>query len=330
MTDTLKILLAAGLTFAAGLAVGPLVIRAAKKLKAGQVILGYVEQHSYKSGTPTMGGFIFLLPASAVSMILGYTKLAAVAVALTLSYATLGFLDDFIKIKFKQNLGLRAYQKLIGQLGIAVIVTVFCYKNPLVGTVIDIPFAAVTLNLKWWYLPFTMFAFIALTNAVNLTDGLDGLAGSVGIAYFAFFALIIYLRGEAADYFGETVLSDELNGLAVFSAAMAGGIGAFLWFNGNPATVMMGDTGSLAMGGAAAAVAVFSRTPLLILVLGVTYIASCVSVIAQVISFKLTGKRVLLMAPLHHHFEKKGLPEQKIVLRYALITVAAGLIALAA
>ena len=138
------------------------------------------------------------------------------------------------------------------------------------------------------------------------------------------------LRGEAADYFGETVLSDELNGLAVFSAAMAGGIGAFLWFNGNPATVMMGDTGSLAMGGAAAAVAVFSRTPLLILVLGVTYIASCVSVIAQVISFKLTGKRVLLMAPLHHHFEKKGLPEQKIVLRYALVTVAAGLIALAA
>lgn len=320
MTLGLKCFLAAAVTFAAAMLIAPFAIKMLKKLKAGQVILGYVEQHSAKSGTPTMGGIIFLIPVAAVSLGFGYGKLTLVAVLTTFGYALLGFLDDFIKIKTHANLGLKPYQKIIGQLGIAVIIGVFCYKNPVIGGVINLPFSNKTLDLKWWYVPFTVLIYVATTNSVNLTDGLDGLAGSVSSVYFICFLAVAFASSAALASQGKNSAAAELSGMAVFSASLVGGLAAFLWHNFNPAEVMMGDTGSLALGGAAATVAVFTKNPFLIVSAGIMFVVTCISVILQVLYFKLTKKRIFLMAPLHHHLEKKGLSEGKIVCRYTVIT----------
>lgn len=327
MSSQLRVALSALAAFFIAMLLAPAVIKLAKRLKAGQVVLGYVAQHSGKSGTPTIGGPIFVLPAAAVTLIFAYSRFSLIAVCVMLAYAVLGFLDDFIKIKFKQNLGLRAYQKLIGQLGIAAITTYFCYVNEYIGSSINLPFTDLVLNLKWWYLPFTAFVYIAVTNAVNLTDGLDGLASSVGLVYFVAFAAIVYAAYNQALAFGQTPYSDQLLSLTVFCAALVGALAAFMWHNSNPASIMMGDTGSLALGGAAASVAVFSKNPFLFVIIGIMYVVSCISVIVQVLSFKLTGKRVFKMSPYHHHLELSGVAEQKIVWRYAVITAVCAAIA---
>lgn len=292
-----------------------------KKLKAGQVILGYVEQHSAKAGTPTMGGFIFIIPVAVVTLAFGYGKLTLVAVLTMLGYGLLGFLDDFLKIKTHNNLGLKPYQKIIGQLGVALIIGFFCYKNPVVGGSINLPFTDKVVDLKWWYVPFTVFVYIATTNAVNLTDGLDGLAGSVSAVYFIGFFAIAYAATQNLIFYGQTVYGAEVSGMSVYAASLIGGVCAFLWFNFNPAQIMMGDTGSLALGGAVASLAVFTKNPLLIVSSGIMFVVSCISVIVQVLYFKATKKRIFLMAPLHHHLEKKGLSEGKIVCRYTIATL---------
>ncbi len=321
MSLGLKCFLALATSFIAALCVAPLVIRLMKKLKAGQVILGYVEQHSAKSGTPTMGGFIFILPVAVVTLAFGYGKLSLVAVLTMLGYGLLGFLDDFLKIKTQNNLGLKPYQKIIGQLGIALIIGIFCYKNPVVGGSINLPFTDKVWDLKWWYVPFTVLVYVATTNAVNLTDGLDGLAGSVSAVYFLGFFAIAFAATQSLNFYGQVLDEAEVSGMAVFAASLVGGVCAFLWFNFNPAQIMMGDTGSLALGGAAASIAVFTKNPLLILLSGIMFVVSCISVILQVLYFKLTKKRIFLMAPLHHHLEKKGLSEGKIVCRYTVVTL---------
>lgn len=313
-----------------GLILSPLIIKMAKKLKAGQSILQYVDNHLSKAGTPTFGGTIFIFSSIITLLIFGgfKSKLGLVSGGVMFAYGILGFLDDFIKIKFKQNLGLKAYQKLIGQLGIAIIVTIFCYKNYSVGTYINIPFLYKQVNLNWWYIPCCMLIFLATTNAVNLTDGLDGLAGGVSSIFFIVFAVILSIDIFNSQAIGDVLIEKELTSLACFNASFLGGILAFLCVNTFPAKIFMGDTGSMAIGGAVCCVAIFSRNPLLILLVGIMYVVSCISVIIQVLVFKAKRKRVFLMAPYHHHLQYKGFSETQIGVWYAVITIICGCIAI--
>lgn len=317
-------------SFAVGVIIAPPVIYLIKKLKARQTILTYVSQHKDKEGIPTMGGIIFLVPAVIFYFVFarGQNRLSFVALAVTLAYGLIGGLDDAIKVIFKRNLGLKAYQKIISQLVIAVLATVFAYKNGYVGSQIYIPVIKQYVETGWFYIPFTIIAYIAATNCVNLTDGLDGLAGSTVVLYLSVvFVIIAGIYLESVDA-GKTLYAQETYNLLVFITALAGGIAAFLVFNSHKAKIFMGDTGSLALGGAVASVAVFIKNPLIIATIGIMFVMSGISVIIQVISFKLRKKRVFLMAPLHHHLEMKGLNESKIVSLYSVITVVAGAVTL--
>lgn len=312
---------------AVSLIAAPFAVRALRRLKAGQTVLGYVTQHEHKTGTPTMGGVIFLLPLVVVCAAEG-TAFALVALALTLGYAALGFLDDLIKIRFRRNLGLKAYQKIVGQLGLAAIAAYFCFAHPAVGTKISLPFGAGEGDLGWGIIPFVMLVYVATTNSVNLTDGLDGLAATTSAGYFLTFAVFTFLAFSDAAEAGEGERAEELFSLAAFSVSLFGGLLGYLVFNSNPAAVMMGDTGSLGLGAAAASVAAFSRAELLLPLAGIMFVWSSISVILQVISFRLTGRRVFLMAPFHHHLEMKGFSEPRISALYLVITLAAGALTL--
>ena len=330
MDLTLRLLLSVLVGFAVTALLSRPVIAFAKHAKASQTILFYVDKHEGKKGTPTMGGIAFLAGVTAAVLVLGRHKLAIVALCVTLGYGLIGFLDDCIKVKFKRNLGLKAYQKIIGQLGIAAIATAFCYTSGAIGTAVRVPFTEIYLDFGWAYIPFCAFVFIAMTNAVNLTDGLDGLVAGSGSVYFAAFGIMIAMAAVSAADDGMTVLSEEYSAMGVFAFAFFGALIAFLWFNSNPASVFMGDTGSLATGGAAACVAVFSQNALFAPIVGIMFVVSCISVILQVLHFKRTGKRIFLMAPFHHHLEYKGIKESKIVSCYAVITLVAATVALIA
>ena len=300
----------------------PLVIALLRKSHARQTVLGYVVQHEHKSGTPTMGGFIFLVPAVVLAAA-EHTDFALVATALAAGYGVLGFLDDFIKIKFSRNLGLKPYQKIIGQLGLAAIAGYFCYASPYVDGMLHIPFAG-SVGLGWGIIPLTMLLFVACSNSVNLTDGLDGLAAYSSAGYFAVFVVVLYFAfgdAEQSDY------GEQLASLAAVSAGLVGALLGYTVFNANPAKVMMGDTGSLALGGMASAVAAFSGYTLLVPLVGIMFVWSSISVIVQVTAFKTRGRRVFLMSPFHHHLEMKGWSEARICALYLVLTLAGGAVA---
>lgn len=323
-------LLAILISFFVGMIIAPSIVKFVKKLKVKQTILSYVHQHKDKEGNATMGGLIFIIPSLITSLIFGCGKneFSLFALFVMLCYGIIGFLDDFLKVKFKRNLGLKAYQKIISQLIIAFIASYYAFKNNFIGPIINIPVFEVTLNLKWWYIPFSMFIYIALTNSVNLTDGLDGLAGNTCSIYFAVFVVIIYLEIANANNIGRTLYARELESLLMFVCCLLGGLTAFLWFNSFKAKIFMGDIGSLALGGVAAVVAMLTKNPFLILVIGIMFVVSSISVIVQVIFFKLKNKRILLMAPFHHHLELKGIKEPKIVSYYSIITLIGGVVGL--
>lgn len=310
--------------FLASVIFAPLIIKAVIKVKGTQPILGYVEAHKNKSGTPTMGGLIFLLGALVcfLCFINSNIKLASVCLACLLGYGILGFLDDFIKVKFKHNEGLKPYQKIIGQVGISVLVSVFIYLSPLIGGEVIIPFSDIVINIGAGIIPFAIFIFLAVTNAVNLTDGLDGLAGSVCFVFFIGFIFILNSYILNLESMGENpMVISELKSVLTLIGGVAGSVLAFLCFNSHPAKIFMGDTGSLALGGFIAAVCSLTKMYLYIPILGFMFVLSAVSVIMQVLYFKATKKRIFLMAPLHHHFEKKGCYETKIVAIYIIITI---------
>lgn len=288
-----------------------------KKLNARQYILGYVEEHKGKGGTPTMGGLAFLLAAAVCAIPFGLyaDKLTAVALTFGFAYAGVGFLDDFLKLRFHRNLGLKAYQKIVFQIAVAVIAGVFCYRSGL--TVLNIPFSKISVDVGIWIIPLAAFVFVAATNCVNLTDGLDGLAASVSLWYFAALAALIFLFAQTSEA-----------PLAELCVLLCGVLAGYLLFNTNKASVFMGDTGSLGLGGVVAAVSAFSGNLLYIAVIGIMFVCSGISVILQVIYYKRTKKRIFLMAPLHHHFQEKGHAEAKIVYAYSLVTAAAGMVCL--
>ena len=306
--------------------IAPLIIKFLKKEKAGQSILEYVDFHNTKQGTPTMGGLIFLSALVITSLLLigADSYLAILTILVTLGYGLIGFLDDYIKIKFKRNLGLRAYQKIIGQGGLAVVVALACYYSPLIPNALILPFGLGEWEIGAWIIPIVIFIFLAVTNAVNLTDGLDGLAGSVSVVYFIAFGVILSMLGVNLYNEGaSSELMNEYDNLLIVIGAMTGGILGFLLFNSHPAKIFMGDVGSLAIGAMVASIACFTSLILYIPFLGIMFVISTVSVILQVLHYKRTKKRIFLMAPLHHHFEKKGVNESKIVSIYIIITIIA-------
>lgn len=327
MSGLVKILLYFIASVAFSLIVAPPIVKLMSKLKAKQTVLGYVKQHEHKSGTPTMGGFIFLLPTIVFSLV-EFKRFSLVATAVTAGFCVLGFLDDYIKIRYARNLGLKPYQKIIGQLGLSFAAGWFVYASKDIGTAINLPFTAYMLDMKWGIIPFVMLVYVATTNCVNLTDGLDGLAGYTSVAYFLWFSMLLYFVYDDAVKSGNEEYAKEILSLCVFSASALGGLLGYLVFNGYPAKIMMGDTGSLALGAACASVAVFSKNPLLIVTSGIMYVLSGISVILQVLYYKLTKKRIFLMAPFHHHLEMKGLHESKIVTIYFVASMVGGALTL--
>lgn len=297
----------------------PFVIRIAERFKAKQPILHYVESHSAKSGTPTMGGMGILMSAAVpfAMLLRGESATALVCLIVTAGYALIGFTDDFLKVHYKRNEGLSAKAKLILQLIVACLVSAYAFFGTSIGGSVYIPFVNEAVDFSWFALPYYVFIFLAFTNAVNLTDGLDGLAGGVTTVYLVCFAVIIMITCAFDPSSGQT---NELLLIACF----IGGLVGFLCFNRYPARIFMGDTGSLALGGLLASLSVLTGQSLTGALLGIMYVASAVSVIIQVICFKLTKKRVFLMAPLHHHFEKKGAHENHIVNGYMSVTAIVG------
>lgn len=301
------------------------------RLKVGQSILQYVTEHNSKQGTPTMGGITFIVSFAVLSLVMCGTQdtTVNVTVAVTVAYGMVGFLDDFIKVHYKHNLGLRPYQKVIVQLAISVAVAMYVWQSPYVGSKLNVPFVNTTVDFGWAIIPFIIFIYLAMTNGVNLTDGLDGLATTTTLCYLVGVFLVVYSDMQDSLSLGMAGIAERQSHVLVCIAVMGGSLLAFLLFNCFPAKVFMGDVGSLALGAFAACIAIFTNNSLLIPILGVMYVVSCLSVIVQVGYFKLTkGKRVFLMAPYHHHLQHKSLSETRIVTIYAVITLLATLVLL--
>ena len=315
----LKFLCAFLVAFIFGTIISPLVLYLCKKLKAKQTILFYVSEHETKNGTPTMGGIIFILTLFIVGIFFINTDylLSIISLVTTLCFAILGFLDDFLKIHYKQNLGLRAYQKVIGQVGISLILALFVYKSNIVGTKVFIPFSLNTIDLGIFIVPFVMFVFLAVVNSVNLLDGLDGLCSGVSFVYILTFASILLVY--ESEFFARGLV--EMQNIQMLCFVMCGGLLSYFMFNCFPASIFMGDTGSLALGGFIATIAVLTRLELYIPIIGFVYVITALSDVIQVMHYKRTKKRVFLMAPLHHHFQKKGVNENKIVAIYIIVTL---------
>ncbi len=288
-----------------------------RRFKAGQNILSYVKEHKKKSGTPTMGGLAFISAAvlTAAIFVKQPSRMFLLTLAIGLAYMAVGLIDDALKQKHKENLGLRAWQKFAFQTAIAVLAGIACVRFN--RTAVYLPFTDRQIQLGIWVVPLTVFVFLATVNAVNLTDGLDGLATSVSVPYFLSFAALICLQNFE-------------NAISILCFTLAGALIAYLFFNVSPASVFMGDTGSLALGGFAACIGCFSGNTLHIAVIGAPFVLSVISVMIQVVYFKITkGKRVFLMSPIHHHFQKKGYSESKISYAYGAATALLGALCIA-
>ncbi|MEG2118976.1 MAG: phospho-N-acetylmuramoyl-pentapeptide-transferase [Pseudoflavonifractor sp.] len=308
--------------FAVAFLTGKVLVPALHRRNAGQGIKEYGPAwHNRKQGTPTMGGIMFIVGLAAAVLTVGWRDMAAgrfgglFVLCFALVFGAIGFVDDSMKVKGKRGDGLSAGMKFILQLAAAILFTVLMRNFHYINFHLYIPFLNVTLPMPdWLYMVFAAFAMVATVNAVNLTDGIDGLATGVTMPVALFFLAVAVLWGQAE--------------LGVFSAALFGGLCAFLLFNFHPAKVFMGDTGSLFLGGAVCGLAFALDIPLVILLVGVIYVAETLSDIIQVVYFKAThGKRIFRMAPLHHHLEMGGWSEVKLFIVFTLITLTACLLA---
>ena len=315
---TICIILAVA-AFVVALIAGKILIPVLHKLKFGQEIREEGPKwHAAKSGTPTMGGMIFIFSMLLVYIIcmivgsifdidFGAAYEMIMLFSLALAFGVIGFIDDYIKVILKRNLGLTAIQKFSLQFIVSLLFSMWVALGTDTGTQIAIPFINRYVDLSWLYIPFTMFVMLASVNSVNLTDGLDGLASSVTIVV-ALFYTILSVKTENCT-------------VAFFGAALIGSLVGFLCYNWKPAKVFMGDTGSLFLGGAVCGMAILLKQPITLLIVGFVYVMETLSVIIQVASYKLTGKRVFKMSPIHHHFEMCGWSEIKVVTVFTAVTV---------
>ncbi len=313
-----RVLLAGVIALLISILVGPKFIAFLRRNEFGQQIREEgPEHHVAKQGTPTMGGLLILLAAAAGFLALSrYTVPALTVLFVTLGCGAIGFLDDFIKLTHRRSLGLNGRWKLILLAAITVAVAIAAQHQHLPTSVYVPGIGEIELSYAWYGLLFLVIAGAA--NGVNLTDGLDGLAaGTVIIALFTFAAMIVisWIRSGSPGHRFETKLD-----LGIIAAALIGGAIGFLWYNAWPAEVIMGDTGSMALGGALAAFAIFTKTIFLLLLIGGIFAIEALSVIIQVFTFKYLKRRVFLMAPIHHHFEMKAWSETKIMVRFWVVT----------
>ena len=312
-------LIPALISFAIAAAIGPFLIPFLQRLKLSNTerALG-VESHLAKAGTPTMGGIMFLVSITTTSLIFIWkSPNIGPVLFLTLAYGLIGFLDDYLKVVKHDSDGLIAWQKLLLELGVTIVFCLYMVLGTGISLMIRIPFAGGRMaDIGFFAYPLLFFAVLGTVNAVNFTDGLDGLSSSVTIIVAAFFAVASLLLSS---------------GTAPIAAAVGGALAGFLCYNAYPAKVFMGDTGSLALGGFVAGMAYMMQMPLFILIVGIIYLCEILSVMIQVSYFKAThGKRIFKMTPIHHHFEKCGWSETRIVAVFSMITAAAVLIGLVA
>ena len=329
-----RVIWATVLAFAIAMVLGPVVIPWLKKMKFGQTIyeLG-LESHKVKQGTPTMGGIIFAVPMIIVPILFSTAdqrwSFLPMALVSTLGFGLVGFVDDYIKVSKKRSLGLTPMQKIVPQVVISLVLAIWAYCTPQIGSALIVPFTDKTWDLSIFYIPVMMFVLVGTVNSANLLDGVDGLLSGCSLIDFATMALVCVALGAA-----NPENAGNMTNMMVFCGAAAGGILGFLRFNTYPANVFMGDVGSFTIGGALVAVAMVTRTALLLPMIALAMLVSSLSDIIQVGYFKYTkkktgaGKRVFRMAPLHHHFEKGGMPETRIVSMYMSVTALLCLIAL--
>ncbi|BCX80721.1 phospho-N-acetylmuramoyl-pentapeptide-transferase [Methylomarinovum caldicuralii] len=293
------------------------------------------QSHLSKAGTPTMGGLLILIAVTVTTLLWAdlANRFVWVVLGVTLAYGVIGFVDDYKKLVLGNSKGISARQKLFWQTAVAAAAAVFLYRSAQVAaewTYILPFFKDIRLDLGWGYVPITCLVVVGTSNAVNLTDGLDGLAILPTVLVGGALGVFAYVSGHShfADYLAVPYIPG-VGELVVFCGALVGAGLGFLWFNAYPAQVFMGDIGALALGAALGILAVLVRQEIVLMIMGGVFVMETVSVILQVASFKLTGRRIFRMAPLHHHFELKGWPEPKVIVRFWIITVILVLIGLA-
>lgn len=328
-----RIIYAAVTAFLLAFVLTPLLIRKLQQIRLGQRIReDGPGHHVTKAGTPTMGGLLILFAVVLATLLWAdvTNRYIWLVVFATVGFGIVGFLDDYLKFIHGRSKGLSVPQKLLLQIILALGIGLFFYFSPAYSTELSVPFfKEIHPDLGWFYIPFAILVIVGCSNAVNLTDGLDGLAiGPIMIAALAY-TLVAYVAGNKimADY----LLIPYIRGageLAVFTAAIFGSSLGFLWFNAYPASVFMGDVGSLPLGAALGTVAVVSKHELLLFLVGGVFVIEAVSVIFQVLSYKARRKRIFLMAPIHHHFEMKGWEEPKVVVRLWIIAILLALLSL--
>ncbi len=328
----LGVLTALGISFL----VGPWMIRRLSRYKIGQQVRDDGPQtHLTKAGTPTMGGALILV-AVAISTLLWSdlsNRFVWVVITVTLLFGLIGGIDDFKKLKYGNSKGLSAKAKYFWQsvVGLGAAFVLYYYAASPVETTLFVPFFKnVMIQMGWVFVPLTYFVIVGSSNAVNLTDGLDGLAILPTVMVAGALGVFAYLTGHVtfAEYLQIPVVKG-VGEVVVFCGALVGAGLGFLWFNAYPAQVFMGDVGALALGAALGVLAVIVRQELVLVIMGGVFVMETVSVILQVASYKLTGRRIFRMAPLHHHFELKGWPEPRVIVRFWIITVILVLIGLA-
>ena len=306
-----------------------------RRLKVGQQVRDDGPQsHLGKQGTPTMGGLLIIIALVGSTLLWSDLRNKYVWVVLfaTLAFGAIGFWDDYLKVVKKRSTGLRAREKFSLQIAAALAIGLFLFYTPgdPYSTYLSVPFMKkVLIDLGWFYLPFAVVVIVGSSNAVNLTDGLDGLAiGLVGIAATAN-AVLVYLGGNRviADYLKIQYISGS-GELVIFCGALLGASLGFLWYNAHPAEVFMGDVGSLSLGAALGTLAVVTKHELILVVTGGIFVAETLSVVLQVGSYKLRGKRIFRMAPMHHHFEQIGWPESKVIVRFWIVGIILALISI--
>jgi phospho-N-acetylmuramoyl-pentapeptide-transferase len=332
--ETLRSVLAGLTALALSLALGPILIERFRELRIGQTIREVVPQaHQKKAGTPTMGGLLIVASMLSATLLLAnlFNPYVWIAIFVTLTFGAIGFSDDYFKLARGKGLGLSGPAKLVWSFSCAFVAAAWLFLYLGFDTHLTVPFLKnVHPDLHWWfYIPFAMLVIVGCSHAVNLTDGLDGLAigpvMTVALTYWVF----TWVAGNVklANYLQIPHIAD-VGEVAIFCASIIAASLGFLWFNAYPASMMMGDVGALALGGAIGTIAVLCKQELVLVLAGGVFVAEAASTIIQRYYFKATRKRFFLMAPLHHHFELKGIPETVVVIRFWIVSIICALVAL--